>query len=472
MVKAKTGDDSRRHGLDRAARREYVNCFAQGSESRFTGGGGVVVEAEGVSVVSPRIVGEVVAEHVEEAREFLCDLIRFPSTQGREAEVQEFTQKRFADLGYETELVPIPERITRDPEYTASDAQQPYEGRPNLVVRVGGQGGGRSLILNSHNDVVPAAEWPEAFTPRVEGDVVVGRGASDCKGQVAVMYLIACALKELGLRLAGDLELQVVIEEEVGGNGSLALIRQAHIADGVVVLECSDLKVHSANRGVVWFRATVQGKSIHMGKVGEGVSAIDKTYELIQIWRRLEQRLLAESAEQPLFTMYEQPVQMNVGVMHAGEWPSMVPGRSVVEGGFGFLPNRTLEDIKRDLRTSIEEEGSDWLRSHYTLEFPKLHNDAFETPVDHPLVTGIAQGAGEVGLDGTPTGWIVSCDARLFAKVGGMATVVFGAGTLDDAHSDRERVRMGDVARAAEVLVVFAARWCGAARSRFDGLRR
>ena len=66
-----------------------------------------------------------------------------------------------------------------------------------------------------------------------------------------------------------------------------------------------------------------------------------------------------------------------------------------------------------------------------------------------------------MGLQGTPTGWIVSCDARLFAKVGGMPTAVFGAGTLTDAHSDRETVRMGDVMRAAEALTLFVVGWCG-----------
>lgn len=411
--------------------------------------------------VTSRVVREVLEARVEEARELLCDLIRFPSVQGQEAEVQEFTRERFAGLGLEAELVPIPEDITQDPEYTRSDAQQPYAGRPNLVVRIPGEGGGRSLILNTHNDVVPATEWPEAFQPRVEGERVIGRGASDCKGNVVALYLMGCALRDLGVRLAGDLELQVVIEEEVGGNGSLALIRQGHRADAAVVLECADLRLHPANRGVVWFRVTVEGKPVHMGKIREGVSAIDKTYELIRIWRRLEARLVAEAADEPLFAQYEQPVQMNVGVMHAGEWPSMVPARSVIEGGFGFLPNRSLEDIKREMRRCIEEEGDEWLREHYRLEFPKLHNDAFATPVEHPLVREFSEVMGRAGLDGTPTGWIVSCDARLLAKVAGMPTVVFGAGTLEDAHSDHESVRMVDVVRAAEVLTLFVAQWCG-----------
>ena len=415
-----------------------------------------------MALFSAHALRDFLGERTQEAREFLCELIRFPSTQGREAEVQEFTRRRFADLGLRAELVPIPEEITADPEYTHSDNRQPYAGRCNLVVRLVGEGSGRSLILNAHNDVVPAGEWAEAFSPQLEGDVVVGRGASDCKGDVAAMYLIARAIKEFGIRLVGDLELQVVIEEEVGGNGSLALIRQGHRADGVVVMEGSDLKLHSANRGVVWFRATVEGRPVHMGKIREGVSAIDETYGLIQIWRRLEERIIAESSDQPLFAMYEQPVQMNVGLMDAGEWPSTVPARSVIEGGFGFLPNRSMETIKRELREAIEREGDEWLRSHYTLEFPKLHNDAFETPLDHPLVRELSQALTEMELDGTPTGWIVSCDARLFAKVGGMPTVVFGAGTLNDAHSDRESVRMGDVVRAAEVLTHFMARWCGA----------
>jgi acetylornithine deacetylase len=78
---------------------------------------------------------------------------------------------------------------------------------------------------------------------------VFGRGACDDKGQIAVLYLVLNALQSLGVELGGDLLSEIVIEEEAGGNGSLSLIRQGYRADGAVILEPTELRIHPANRG-------------------------------------------------------------------------------------------------------------------------------------------------------------------------------------------------------------------------------
>ena len=128
-----------------------------------------------------------------------------------------------------------------------------------------------------------------------------------------------------------------------------------------------------------------------------------------------------------------------------------------MEGGIGFLPNRCLDDIRRQVREIIDAQADPWLKQHYTLEFPKLHNEAFETPTDHPLVTTLSRacerqrGASEI------SGMIVSCDARLLHKVGGMPTVVFGPGLMKDAHSNHEQIDMKDIVKAAQILAVFLA---------------
>jgi acetylornithine deacetylase len=74
----------------------------------------------------------------------------------------------------------------------------------------------------------------------------------------------------------------------------------------------------------------------------------------------------------------------------------------------------------------------------------------------------MAMSLADVGLDGTPKGWISSCDARLWRKVGGMPTVVFGPGSLSVAHSNRESVRIEDIETAAAALVKTIVDWCGA----------
>jgi acetylornithine deacetylase len=155
-------------------------------------------------------------------------------------------------------------------------------------------------------------------------------------------------------------------------------------------------------------------------------------------------------------------VQLNIGTMQAGDWPATVPARAVFEGGVGFLPNKRLSDIKGDLAEVVGRQD-EWLRTHTRLEFPKLHNEAFETPIDHPLVRAVQTACAAEGLSQELSGWIVSCDARLFNRVGGMPTVVFGAGSLVHAHANDEQVEIRDVLRAAKVLSALVVDWCGVA---------
>ena len=406
-------------------------------------------------------IERVVGEAADDALRFLTGMMAFESVQGSEQDVQALARETFAGLGLEADLVAIPEDITGDPEYTQSPTQQPYPGRENLIVRRPGTGGGKSLLLNSHTDVVPVGKWTAGRTPVVTGGVVTGRGAADAKGCVATMYLVNRVLKELDIRTRGDLITTVVIEEEVGGNGSLALIRQDTKADAVVVLEITDLKFCTANRGAVWFQLDVEGKPTHMGSITEGVSAVDEAMKALEIWRAYEQELIEGAKSQELFAGYERPTQLCVGMIEGGEWPSMVPAHCHVEGGIGFLPDRSLAQVTEELGRRIETRGDEWLRSHYRLAFNKLHNDAFATPVDDPFVVSMGASLGAAGLDRTPRGWISSCDARLWSKLGGMPTVVFGPGTLKAAHSDAESVRLDDICTAARALVQTVIDWCG-----------
>jgi len=407
-------------------------------------------------------ISSVVENAAQEAVSFLLKLISFPSLSGNESEALDFAAERFAELGLEVKKVPIPDGIKGDPDYTKGESEFDYEGRFNLLVRRPGTSGeGRSLILQSHVDVVAAeAAWKEAFSPVVRDGFVFGRGACDAKGQVATIYLTMLALQELGVELPGNIDAQVVIEEEVGGNGALAFILGGYRADGVIVLEGTNLQIHPANRGAVWFQLYLEGKSVHMGRKHEGVSAIEKAMKVIQRFGDYERKLVEESRGYPLFERYEYPVQLNVGIIHAGLHPSMVPEEAVVEGGVGFLPNKGMETVKSELREIIESMDDEWIRSHYRLEFEKLHNDAFEIPADHPLVVTLHKAAMESGIASEVYGWNVSCDARLYAKRGGMPTVVFGPGDIADAHSSREKIEIKEITEAAKVLTVFTTEWC------------
>ncbi len=413
-----------------------------------------------MSEVTPQQVAAAVDARAEEARGWLMDTIAFESTQGNEGGVQAYMKDLLNDLGLRAEFREIPDSIFDDPEYSHNENEMSYVGRPNIVGILEGTGGGRSIIVQSHTDVVPGADWAEAFDPKFDGEYVIGRGAMDAKGQVIMQTLAIAALLDLGIELKGSIEQQVVIEEEPGGNGALALIRQGCTADGVIVGEGSSLNVFPANRGALWFQARTFGTPMHMGRRFEGQNAIEKMMEVIRLLLIYEQKIVAESANYPLFERYEAPVQVCFGIIRADGWPSMVAGECLLEGGVGFLPNKSMDTVKQELWDAVMQTEDQWLRDHFELRFDKLHNDSYEIPGDHPLPVTLNQAVRHYAPGSEIFGWNVSCDARLYNRLAGLPTVVYGAADISEAHSNHERVSMTELLNGAKGLALGLINWC------------
>ena len=132
--------------------------------------------------------------------------------------------RAFGEIGLEPVDVCLDaDALRADPH--SSPFSWDVSGKRNVVASWKGRGGGRSLILNGHIDVVPPANeelWTSPpFAPRVDGDWIYGRGAGDMKAGLAAMTSAIRTLREQGVDLAGDVHLQSVVEEECTGNGTL-----------------------------------------------------------------------------------------------------------------------------------------------------------------------------------------------------------------------------------------------------------
>jgi acetylornithine deacetylase len=361
----------------------------------------------------------------------------------------------FQKLGLVAEKVPFPERIEEHPDYVAVPVPEGHE-RANVLVVRQGKGGGRSLILQTHFDVVPFSEGQryELVHHPERGLIIYGRGSSDAKGQIATLLLAMGALQQASVATLGDVELQLVSEEEVGGNGAVAFIAQGRRADGVVVMEPSLGNIHPANRGALWFQIEIKGRSVHMGRMNEGIA-------LIASLKEYEKELITASKGYRGFERYEHPVQLNIGILRGGHWPSAVPGEVLIEGGVGFLPNKPIDEVKADLCRIIATHPDEWIRTHTTIAFNKLRNDAFEIPYDHALPVTLKRVCDYAGLKSEVFGWNVSCDARLYAKSAQLPTVVFGPGDLATAHGPNEHIELRQIMEAARAIALFVQKWCG-----------
>jgi acetylornithine deacetylase len=396
----------------------------------------------------------------------LSRLLAIPSFSGQEGAAQQCAAEAFGSVA-DVQRVPINRAILDDPDFVDVGQDTSYADRCNVVAGfpVAAPGRGRSLILSTHTDVVAVeADWADAFTPRLSGDgrLLYGRGACDAKGSVATIWLVFRVLQALGVAPTAPLTAHIVIEEEIGSNGALSLVADGCAADGAIVLEPTNLQVHHANRGAVWFDLTIGGRAIHMGRRFEGVNAIEKMMKVVAALNDYEQRHLAESRGYRGFERYEFPVQMNVGRIDGGTGHSIVADSCHIAGGVGFLPNKSMKQVMAELHEVVRGTGDAWIREHYALTFTGLRNDSYEIAMDHPLAAGLAAAAADAGAAAEVFGWNVSCDAHVYAKRAGVPAVVFGPGDIADAHSRGEKIEIARILDAAVALVRFIAQWCGA----------
>ncbi len=391
--------------------------------------------------------------------EMLCDIVAIPSTRGGEGPVNRYLAEKLKDKVDVCELIPVPEDIVNDPDYSFPLEGLTYKDRPNLKLVKRGTGAGRSLVFNTHVDVVPPSPGQDkAFQPEVRDGAIYGRGACDAKGQAITLALVMDALNEFGPP-GGDLTFHIVIEEECGGNGSLAMVRQGCQADGAVVLEPSNLGIFPSVRGAVWFDMSCYGRSGHSGRAGNVVSALKKAIQAMDILEGYHEGLLAASRDVPFFEGHPNPMPITFGQLEAGDWPATAPNRARFKGVFGFLPNKTREEVQREMREAIISQGDDWLRENFDLSFIYKHDGNY-IPLEHPLVQSILNAAKNVGYTPEVRGMTASCDAWLYNNQLGIPTVVFGPGDLGYAHSSEEHIVVDDIIKAAEVLLNLIANWC------------
>lgn len=401
-----------------------------------------------------------VAKFLPEATDFLCDIMKYPSTSGQEHELMLFLQQALSSRNLRIERVPLSDAIVQDPDYCDPVPGIKYDGRFNLRVSRSGLGNGRKLMFNAHTDVVPASEgMTHAWNPEVKDGVIYGRGACDDKGQIALFYLVMKTLDELGIQLKGDIVAHLVNEEENGGNGSLAMARTGEKADFCIVLEPTESRLLTSIRGAVWFKIKFKGIAGHSGQAGQTKSALLMARDAIAILEKYHANLLKSSRGFKLFDAYPNPMPITFGKLQAGNWPAAAPNAATMEGVLGFLPNKTKEDICGEMKAALLEGGL--AEDDFELTFMYRHDCSVLDP-EHEGPQMMLKNASATGHPLTVDGMTASCDAWFYNNQLQVPTLVFGAGSLKVAHSIKENIAVADIAKAAEILVNFIIEYCEA----------
>lgn len=413
-----------------------------------------------------QLLASYIDRHTNEATSFLQQLVQQPSVQGNERGVQDLVIQKLSELQLQVDVWdPGMEELMKHPYFVASRVN--YIGSPNVVGVLRGQGGGKSIILNGHIDVVPegdATKWNQhPFSGYIEGNKMYGRGTTDMKGGNVALLLAMEAIIKTGIKLKGDVIFESVIEEESGGVGTLATLIRGYKADAAIIPEPTNMKLFIKQQGSMWFRVVVEGRSAHGGTRYEGVSAIDKAWKIYEAIMKLEATRNA-AIKDPLYKHVSIPLPINVGKIQGGSWPSSVPDLVTLEGRIGVGPHEAMNEVKQQLFACIKKanDQDDWLCEHPAqLEFFGAQWVPNYMERDHPFVTVLINNFQsvynrEIAIEASPWG----TDGGLLGTVGGIPTLIIGPGETKVAHYPNEFIDLNEVMKAAKLFANTILSWC------------
>jgi acetylornithine deacetylase len=427
-----------------------------------------------------RVLGDI-ARRRADLVELCSELIRYDTSArglvdrpGEEAALQAHLARRLRDAGLEIELwVPDPEAVTgvtMPPGFS-------FDGRPQLLGRRAGTGGGRNLLLNGHVDVVPPGPEHAWTAPprsaRVGDGRLYGLGACDMKGGVAAMVVAVEALAALRVETAGDLLVNTVTDEESTGAGTAAVVARGLPVDAAVIPEPTGLDLWTGSRGAGIATITVPGHPGHAGlarRAGDpapAVNAIDATVPVLRALHRLRDDWRSDAAlAHPLLGTGDiVPISIE-----AGDWLVTHPSSCRLRCHVSFTPSQADErglggPVRHELEERVAAAAAQdpWLRQNP----PRIEWSAgvptAEVPDDHPIVETLRRAAADVGRTSRLSSRTTWYDGVTLTR-SGIPTVACGPGDIAQAHAVDEFVPVADLVATAQCLALTALRFCGPSR--------
>jgi acetylornithine deacetylase len=276
-------------------------------------------------------------------------------------------------------------------------------GRFNVIARVGDP----LVTLSTHMDCVPPHLPAKDLADRIEG-----RGACDAKGLIAAQIFAALKLRSEGLR---DFGLLFMVGEEEGGDGARVANRTPGRNRFIINAEPTDFKQAVAGKGVLRLTLNAAGRAAHAAYPELGESAVLKLLDVLTDLRAFPW------PEDPVLG----PTTMNIGTLKAGIKPNIIPPGAAAEIMFRTVtPWAGVQDAVRRIagdRATIEVNST-------------------SEPIHLKVVPGFGRGEIVVRF-GTDIPYLDAWGQAM----------LFGPGSIHDAHTSHEFILKSDLLEAVDV---------------------
>jgi succinyl-diaminopimelate desuccinylase len=435
-------------------------------------------------------LNQYIEEHKDDLVEILRGLVRIDThtPPGHNYDVIcEHISDRLVPLGCETEI----HEATGEYLKQSGAKQLGLDGpRSNIVARFKGKGSGPRLHISAHIDTAPiqAEGWTHdplmgevtttsqygKSTYDVGGGYIWGRGVCDDKGPLAAAMFTIKALRELDIRLSGDLILTGNCDEEIGGVAGLGyLIREGIVkADYGLQLDGSMNAINLAAQGRTRFLIRTFGKAYHGQMPILGVNAIEKmskiNVSLDNYWRNV---LMKRQVATPGIELPPEIVgagvdkltaMLNIGTIKGGVQGATVPDFCEEEVLRCMTPNETLMDVEKELREVIEGVKATDPNLRYEIEVVNSRG-GYVVPANDPFALEAKEIMKEATGRTLPfVGNLASTDMNYQVVDGGMPSVNIGIGdAYTNYHQQDENVSIDELVALAKAIALFSLRKLG-----------
>ncbi|WP_372899452.1 M20 family metallopeptidase [Stieleria sp.] len=325
-------------------------------------------------------------------------------------------------------------------------------GRGNVIAKLAGHPDRPTILLDAHQDTVPVAGMTIDPYQGIERDGRIwGRGACDVKGPMAAILSTVARLNREQTRSHASLVVSMTCDEELGQKGAIDLVKRFDSGDSfltptpdlAIVAEPTELNVVVAHKGVLRWRIQTTGVAAHSSRPSLGQSAIYSMARLISGLEQLADELQTAGPDHPLCG---RPT-LSVGTIRGGESVNIVPERCIIEIDRRVVPGESFETILHQTRQA--------LKNRCGIEFEMLPPDTSCEPLrdgeNGTLAETLVRLTGQVAGSSRTIGVAFTTQAPKFAAAG-LPTVVFGPGSIDQAHTKDEWIEIEQLNQGAEIL--------------------
>jgi acetylornithine deacetylase len=370
--------------------------------------------------------------------------------------------------------------LRKHPEYTAVEYSEKhgYKGRPNVAGKWKGSGGGKSVILTGHIDVVPAGDrklWKhDPLKGEIEGGRIYGRGVACNKGGITIDAMSVACLQAAGVKLKGDVTLVSSIEDEVGSaGGQLAMVLKGYKADGGLYPHPNIGGLGGvllASAGMLFFKVKTGGVMDEFPE--NGVNAIGNMFKVYQGLSELHEkrgrRIRYKGIERFFAAGGWPPASIRTtniipAIISGGEDLIQVPGHCELACSISYPPGEDRASVKAEVEDCIKRvAGADfWMKDNPpTVEWYAAMSPSEVAP-DFPLVQILKSKVKEFkGIDPEDRGIPMFCDFRFLTNYAGTPQIMIGpkAGLL---HGFDEWVDLEEFFDTIKIVSLTIAEWCG-----------